>query len=43
MEKEIRMLEDELREIDKFEANEDENDPTTFSNVCGSFFSIICC
>ena len=43
MEKEIKMIENELKEIDKFESNDEENDVQSFSNICGSFFTIICC
>ena len=43
MEKEIKMIEDEIREIDKFEKSDVESDIITFSYDCSSYLTIICC
>ncbi len=43
MEKEIKMLEDEIREIDKFEKNDEDLETVTFSHICGANLTIFCC
>lgn len=36
-------LEDELLEIKKLDSSRDSNNPASITNLCGNFFTIICC
>lgn len=43
MEKEIKMLEEELREINRFENNLEDAEIISFSESCGGMWTLICC
>ena len=43
MEKEVKILEEEFQEINKFDANLQEEEAVTFSSYCGGHLTIICC
>lgn len=40
---EIQMIEEELKEINKFEEVSKSEDVLTFSESCGGYLTIICC
>lgn len=43
MEKEIKLLEEEIREINKFDEIQMEMDIQSLSRTCSPIFTIICC
>lgn len=43
MEKEIKLLEKELVELNKFEETFSDADVVTFSQTCSPFLTVICC
>ncbi len=43
MKQEMKMIEEELKEINKFEDLEQQEDVLTFSESCGGFLTVICC
>ncbi len=43
MEKEIKLIEKEMEEINKFDSSASLEDVVSFSTYCGGFLTVICC